>query len=90
MMPNNPQEFFCVMKRLIDSGAFDAVGSRAELHSALQEIARAIFVAASNGTAPTACERLVGSLFTRAIEQTVSIRSLVTIQDVDVVAAVIQ
>ena len=89
-MPKNPQEFFCVMKRLIESGAFDTVGPREEIEAALLEVARAIIEAAAKGTEPTACERLVGSLFVRSIEQTVTIRSLVTIQDIDVVGSVIQ
>lgn len=70
--PTSPAEFFCIINRLIESGAFDSVGSRQELAAAHQEIARAMFNAAGSGTTPSACERLVGSLFVRACEQTVT------------------
>jgi len=81
--PQSPEEFFCVLRKLIDSGAFDTVGPRSEIHSALLEIARATFKAAANGTTPSACERLVGSLFVRAIEQSVTPDHLVTLSDAD-------
>jgi hypothetical protein len=79
--PKSPEEFFCVLRKLIDSGAFDSVGPRTEVHAALQEIARAMFHGAANGTTPSACERLVGSLFIRSIEQSVTPSTLVTLSD---------
>ena len=81
--PKDPGEFFCVLRKLIASGAFDTVGPRSEIDEALQEIARAMFRAAANGTTPSACERLVGSLFVRAIEQSVTPSTLVTLSDAD-------
>lgn len=80
--PQSPEEFFCVLRKLIDGGAFDSVGPRSEVQAALQEVARAMFRATANGTTPSACERLVGSLFIRSIEQTVTPPlTLVTIQE---------
>lgn len=77
--PQDPGEFFCVLRKLIASGAFDTVGPRPVIDEALQEIARAMFHAAANGTTPSACERLVGSLFVRSIEQTESLQPSVTL-----------
>jgi hypothetical protein len=79
--PQTPEEFFCILRKLIASGAFDTVGPRTEIEQALLEIARALFRAAANGTTPTACERLVGSLFVRAIEQTDTPSNLVTLSE---------
>lgn len=79
--PKDPAEFFCVLRKLIGSGAFDAVGSRQDVSSAMQEIARAMFQSAANGTTPSACERLVGSLFVRSVEQSELPSTLVTLSD---------
>jgi hypothetical protein len=81
--PRTPEEFFCILRKLIASGAFDTVGPRSEIEQALLEIARALFRAAANGTTPSACERLVGSLFVRSIEQSVTPDHLVTLSDAD-------
>jgi hypothetical protein len=79
--PKDPGELFCVLRKLIASGAFDTVGPRSEIEQALQEVARAMFHAAANGTTPSACERLVGSLFVRSIEQSEIPSCLVTLSD---------
>lgn len=81
--PKDPGEFFCVLRKLIASGAFDTVGPRSEIEQALQEVARAMFHAAANGSTPSACERLVGSLFVRSIEQSEIPSCLVTLSDAD-------
>jgi hypothetical protein len=77
--PRTPEEFFCILRKLIASGAFDTVGPRSEIDQALLEVARAMFHAAANGTTPSACERLVGSLFVRSIEQTEMLQPSVTL-----------
>lgn len=81
--PQSPEQFFCILRKLIEGGAFDTVGPRSEVKEALQEIARAMFKAAADGSTPSACERLVGSLFVRSIEQSETPSTLVTLSDAD-------
>ena len=72
-MIDRPEHFFKAVNQLIQSGAFDTVGTREQLQAAHLEVARAIFHAAANGTTPSPCVTLVGALFIRAVEQTVTI-----------------
>ena len=67
--PQNPEQFECIIGRLIDRGDFDSAGDRETLRQALQEIVRGIRAAHYVDPSFTASERLVGALFVRACEQ---------------------
>ena len=81
MVPTSVEEFSCIGSRIVESGALDSAGSREDLRLALQEVIRTIQAAHHVQPSISACERLVGSLFIRAIEQTVTTGTLLQVQD---------
>lgn len=90
--PETPAEVRCILRKMVDDQWFsnhengDTIAMpRKDVLQAIEEFVRAIEGAYVGESTPTACERLVGALFVRAIEHAVTTgaldTNLVTIQE---------
>jgi hypothetical protein len=91
-LPSTEEQLSCILHRLADEGKFTfKIDGHPDpmpiqiVHSAIEEVTRAIQEARESGDTPSPCVRLMGLLFVNAVEHDARTRPepLVTISETD-------